>query len=193
MKCNYCNFDNNDNAKFCINCGKSILSTKVNKSIENINSNSNRINEPPKITPNKLVPAKCTNCGATLTLDPSKDAAICPFCNSAFIVATAIKNYNTINIANSVNINNYRTDNEWTYRKTESEKKFDLLKQKEHNSLKLKIILPIIIIISVGLLILWIYNTYGPDVFGDIALFIFAILLWVGVFIVIMTGIKNKK
>ncbi len=55
-----------------------------------------------------LVNAKCTNCGATLTIDNNKEAAVCEFCNSAFIVEKAINNYNiTHNInANVVNIYN---------------------------------------------------------------------------------------
>ncbi len=44
-----------------------------------------------------LLPAKCTSCGATLTLDPAQDAAVCPFCNTPFIVEKAIHNYNTTN------------------------------------------------------------------------------------------------
>ncbi|MBQ7345438.1 MAG: leucine-rich repeat domain-containing protein [Oscillospiraceae bacterium] len=44
-----------------------------------------------------LVNAKCTNCGAALTVDASKDAAICEFCGSAFIVEKAINNYNITN------------------------------------------------------------------------------------------------
>lgn len=44
-----------------------------------------------------LVNAKCTNCGANLKVDCSKDAAICEFCGSAFIVEKAVNNYNTIN------------------------------------------------------------------------------------------------
>ena len=44
-----------------------------------------------------LVPAKCTACGAPLTLDPAQDAAVCPFCNTPFIVEKAIHNYNIAN------------------------------------------------------------------------------------------------
>ena len=40
-----------------------------------------------------LVKATCTNCGAVLEVDPKKDAAICPFCNTAYIVEKAIHNY----------------------------------------------------------------------------------------------------
>jgi len=41
--------------------------------------------------------AKCTNCGQTLKVDSSKDAAVCEFCGSAFIVEKAINNYNSYN------------------------------------------------------------------------------------------------
>ncbi len=40
-----------------------------------------------------LVLAKCTNCGANLKVDSAKDAAVCQFCGSAFIVEKAIHNY----------------------------------------------------------------------------------------------------
>ena len=53
-----------------------------------------------------LVNAKCTNCGGTLQVDAAKEAAVCPFCGSAFIVEKAIQNYNIVNNiqANVVNI-----------------------------------------------------------------------------------------
>ena len=53
-----------------------------------------------------LVQAKCTNCGANLEVDSAKEAAVCQYCNSAFIVEKAINNYNTTNNiqANVVNI-----------------------------------------------------------------------------------------
>ena len=44
-----------------------------------------------------LVNAKCTNCGANLEVDNAKDAAICPYCGSAYIVENAINNYNITN------------------------------------------------------------------------------------------------
>lgn len=44
-----------------------------------------------------LVAAKCTNCGASLEIDNRQEAAICKYCNSAFIVEKAIHNYNTYN------------------------------------------------------------------------------------------------
>ena len=44
-----------------------------------------------------LVQAKCTNCGANLEVDSSNDAAVCKYCNAAFIVEKAINNYNIAN------------------------------------------------------------------------------------------------
>lgn len=64
-----------------------------------------------------LVNAKCTNCGATLSVDNTKDALICQFCGSAFVVEKAINNYNiTNNIkANTVNIYG-KVDNDFVIR-----------------------------------------------------------------------------
>lgn len=44
-----------------------------------------------------LVPAKCTNCGATLTIDSNKDAAICEYCHTPFVTEKAINNYSIHN------------------------------------------------------------------------------------------------
>ena len=41
----------------------------------------------------RLIPAKCTNCGANLNVDNTKDALVCSFCGSAFIVEKAIQLY----------------------------------------------------------------------------------------------------
>ncbi len=41
-----------------------------------------------------LTKATCTNCGAALEVDSSKEAAVCPYCNTAYIVEKAINNYN---------------------------------------------------------------------------------------------------
>lgn len=61
-----------------------------------------------------LVPAICTQCGARIEVDDSKEAGICPCCNTAFITKKAINNYysttnnfyttNNIINTNSVNI-----------------------------------------------------------------------------------------
>ena len=44
-----------------------------------------------------LVQAKCTNCGSNLEVDKTKDAAICPFCGTPYIVEKAINYFITIN------------------------------------------------------------------------------------------------
>ena len=43
-----------------------------------------------------LIPAKCTSCGANLTVNPMEDAAVCPFCNTPFIIQKAINHYTQI-------------------------------------------------------------------------------------------------
>ena len=63
-----------------------------------------------------LVKAQCTNCGATLEVDNTKDAAMCPYCKTPYIVEKAINNYTT-NITNNiqaqtVNIINKKDDYE---------------------------------------------------------------------------------
>ena len=57
-----------------------------------------------------LVNAKCTNCGATLTVDKDKEAAVCQYCNSAFIVDKAINNYNITNNINANVVNIYGSE-----------------------------------------------------------------------------------
>ena len=55
-----------------------------------------------------FVNAKCTNCGAELKVDSSRDAANCEYCGSAFIVDKAVNNYNIANArisAGTVNVN----------------------------------------------------------------------------------------
>ena len=53
-----------------------------------------------------LISAKCTNCGANLEVDNAKEAAICPYCGSAYVVEKAVNYYNTTNniTANVVNV-----------------------------------------------------------------------------------------
>ena len=54
-----------------------------------------------------LVQAKCTNCGANLEIDNTKDATICPYCGTAFVVERAINNYNTTNHIHADTVNIY--------------------------------------------------------------------------------------
>ena len=55
----------------------------------------------------KLVPAVCTQCGATLEVDPTQEAAVCRFCNTPFIIEKAINNYNVkfANVEHADNVN----------------------------------------------------------------------------------------
>lgn len=41
-----------------------------------------------------LMEAKCTNCGGKLQIDNKKEAAVCPYCGSTFIVEKGIQLYN---------------------------------------------------------------------------------------------------
>lgn len=52
-----------------------------------------------------LVPAICPQCGATLTVDSAKEAAICESCGTPFVVEKAINNY-TSQVTNNLNIAN---------------------------------------------------------------------------------------
>ena len=56
-------------------------------------------------TGSRLVPAKCTNCGAALTVDPDQQAAICSYCNMPYIVEKEIQNYSITNITIGTQIN----------------------------------------------------------------------------------------
>ena len=68
-----------------------------------------------------LTDARCTNCGGRLVVDDSKDAAICPYCKTAYVVRDAINYYNSYTTnnysvdklyADTVNINNTRSADE---------------------------------------------------------------------------------
>ncbi len=54
-----------------------------------------------------FIPAKCTQCGAEIEVDNTKEAGICKYCGTAFITEKAINNYNTYitNNYNGANIN----------------------------------------------------------------------------------------
>lgn len=63
-----------------------------------------------------LVQAKCTNCGSTIPVDNLKDAAICSYCGSAFIVEKAINNYNVTNNIQAGVVNFYGVMNDFDVR-----------------------------------------------------------------------------
>ena len=50
-----------------------------------------------------FVPAICTQCGAKIEVDNTKDAAICQYCGTPFIVEKAINFYNTYNTTHNTN------------------------------------------------------------------------------------------
>lgn len=52
-----------------------------------------------------FVAARCTQCGAKIKIDDSKEAGICEFCGTAFITEKAINNYNNF-IRNEYHIDN---------------------------------------------------------------------------------------
>ena len=49
-----------------------------------------------------FVQAKCTNCGANLQVDSSKDAAICPCCHTPYVIAKAINYYAANNTTKNI-------------------------------------------------------------------------------------------
>ena len=53
-----------------------------------------------------LVPAKCPECGGNVVVDNEKEAWVCDFCKTPFIVEKAVNNFNTINnVTNNINAN----------------------------------------------------------------------------------------
>ena len=59
-----------------------------------------------------LIAAKCTQCGANIKVDDTKDAGICEFCGTAFVIEKAINNYKisadkVIVNSDNINISNY--------------------------------------------------------------------------------------
>lgn len=60
-----------------------------------------------------IVQAKCENCGGVLAVDESQKAAICPFCNTPYVVQDAINNYNITNnikVEAGATVNVYNTN-----------------------------------------------------------------------------------
>lgn len=106
MFCYNCGAKLPDEAKFCMNCGTKLDGVVEEKTVRPASQNT------------KFVPAKCTNCGGELTVDPNQQSATCPYCNTSFIVEQAITNYNigsmkgNMNIGNAtINVNGLNIDN----------------------------------------------------------------------------------
>lgn len=109
MFCINCGNKLSDDARFCTQCGARVSGT-----------NSTSIETQPSVinTSGSLVPAKCTNCGGALQVNPGTTSALCPYCNTTFLVQQAINNYNisvnsaSMNIANAtINVNGMNANN----------------------------------------------------------------------------------
>ena len=74
-----------------------------------------------------LTKAQCTNCGANLEVDSSKEAAVCPYCGAAYIVEKAVNQY-SMNFNGVVNMN--MPDN----KEQLFENGYSQIKLKEYNS-----------------------------------------------------------
>ncbi len=59
--------------------------------------------------------AKCTQCGATIKVDNTQEAAICEHCGSAYIVKKAIENYSIVNNINTDVVNIYSGESAQLY------------------------------------------------------------------------------
>ena len=54
-----------------------------------------------------FVEAKCTNCGAVLPVDSARDAWVCGYCNTPFVVEKAIQQFNITNNISTPMVNVY--------------------------------------------------------------------------------------
>ena len=93
MFCANCGTKIPEGAKFCLECGTQVQGIFQDNKMRPVTSGSG------------LVAAKCTNCGAALSVDPGQEAAICNYCNMPYIVERAIQNYNVTNISIGTQIN----------------------------------------------------------------------------------------
>lgn len=59
-----------------------------------------------------LVAAKCTQCGANIEVDDTKEAGICKYCGTAFITEKAINNFNITNHISNLTVNIHTNSNE---------------------------------------------------------------------------------
>lgn len=57
-----------------------------------------------------LVEAKCPNCGANLSIDDSKEAAVCEYCGTPYVVEKAIQGAISNSTINNSVINVYNTN-----------------------------------------------------------------------------------
>lgn len=89
MFCINCGTQLPEEAKFCMQCGSAV---KPEVSVAEGGQT-------------QLVAARCTNCNGELEVDPTMQTALCPYCNSAYIVEQAIQNYQ-VTMHGNMNIHN---------------------------------------------------------------------------------------
>lgn len=87
-----------DNAQYFDYCAQNIVN------ILTITTECDKIKEKRGVSM-PLVAARCTQCGAKIKIDDSKETGICEFCGTKFITEKAINNYNNF-IRNEYHIDN---------------------------------------------------------------------------------------
>ncbi len=109
MFCSNCGAKLRDGANFCTGCGAQVLNRRESAAPEPAvrMEYAPKTETVPKMEPAhaKLVAAKCTNCGAALTVDPGQQAAVCSYCGMPYIVEKAIRNYTVTNVTIGTQIN----------------------------------------------------------------------------------------
>ncbi len=110
-----------------------------------------------------LVEAKCPNCGAKLSVDNEKDAAVCEFCGTPYIVEKAIEGAISNSTINNSVIKIYNSGNSRTQKSELSEEELynrytsdftDIKKSIRKGKLIAFIISLIIALIFIGMLLL---------------------------------------
>lgn len=93
MFCVNCGTQLPEGARFCINCGIAMA------------GNQATFIKPQGSIGTRIVPAICTSCRATLEVNGDEKLAICPFCDSSYIVDQAIHNYD-VNMRGNLTVEN---------------------------------------------------------------------------------------
>ena len=84
-------WNNSDNST--IKTARELFSTAKTGALEEKTSEIITQQSSPSDNPH-FVPALCTQCGASLSVDPSQEAAVCQYCGTPFVVSSAITKYN---------------------------------------------------------------------------------------------------
>ena len=81
----------------------------------------------------QFVPAKCTNCGGELTVDPSQETAVCQYCGASFVVSKAVQNYNVTHNSYTTNVINDNRKSAFEamldYRNEQEERKYRIAEE----------------------------------------------------------------